>query len=352
MSEEMKAKILCVEDEQDIRENISDILRDEGFEVFEAKNGKDGFDSFLKNKPHLIISDIMMPEVDGYGLLKLVREDKTSRNSTVPFIFLTALGQKDNVIKGVKLTANDYLVKPIDFDLMIAKAKEKTSNAIKVEKTHDKSIKNIKSQFSNILPSKELFSYISVITQISSILKEQPYGKFPDSRYLEDLDKIITNINKINTTIVNFLDKSTVESMLNPNEEIISISNFFDKFILRLNEKLRAKINFEKPFESEKLAKVKIDKLVLVEGVRKILSILLKVDFSAKIQISLMFDRLNQMVIIFYLNSKNQELKLQGLESLSEVKEIFEKENCIIEVQKNKGNSLTLTIPSYRLIEN
>ena len=98
MSEEIKAKILCVEDEQDIRENIADILRDEGFEVFEAKNGKEGFDSFLKNKPHLVISDIMMPEVDGYGLLKLVREDKTSRNSTVPFIFLTALGQKDNVI--------------------------------------------------------------------------------------------------------------------------------------------------------------------------------------------------------------------------------------------------------------
>lgn len=349
---EVKAKILCVEDEQDIRENISDILRDEGFEVFEAKNGKDGFDSFLKNKPHLIISDIMMPEVDGYGLLKLVREDKTSRNSTVPFIFLTALGQKDNVIKGVKLTANDYLVKPIDFDLMIAKAKEKTSNAIKVEQTHNKSIKNIKSQFSNILPSKELFSYISIITQISSILKEQPYGKFPDSRYLEDLDKIITNINKINTTIVNFLDKSTVESMLNPNEEIISISNFFEKFISRLNDKLRAKINFEKPFEFEKLSKVKIDKLVLVEGVRKILSSLLKIDFSAKIEISLMFDRLNQMIVIFYVNSQDQEFNLQTLESLPEIIEIFEKENCVIEIPKNKSNSLTLTIPSYRLIEN
>ena len=175
MAEDRKVRILCVEDEQDIRENIAEILRDEGFEVFEADNGKRGYESFIKNTPDVVISDIMMPELDGYGLLKMIRENKTIRNSSVPFIFLSALGQKDDVIKGVNLSANDYLIKPIDFDLMIAKIKEKTSNLIKVQEVHDRSIKNIKSQVATILPSK-LFSYLDIITQIAAVLKSEPYG--------------------------------------------------------------------------------------------------------------------------------------------------------------------------------
>ena len=77
-----KIKVLCVEDEQDIRENIVEILRDEGFEVFEAANGKQGFEVFMQQKPDLIISDIMMSELDGYGLLKMVRESKNVRNKS------------------------------------------------------------------------------------------------------------------------------------------------------------------------------------------------------------------------------------------------------------------------------
>ena len=75
-----KIKILCVEDEIDIRSNIADILRDEGYEVFEAGNGYQGYESFIQEKPDLIISDIMMPELDGYGLLKLVRDTSGLKN--------------------------------------------------------------------------------------------------------------------------------------------------------------------------------------------------------------------------------------------------------------------------------
>ncbi len=172
MTEERKVKILCVEDEQDIRENIADILRDEGFEVFEAPNGKQGFEVFIQSKPDLIISDIMMPELDGYGLLKLVRESKNVRNNTVPFIFLSALGQKDDIIKGVNLSANDYLIKPIDFDLMIAKVKEKTVNSNKLQEVHERNVKNLKSQVSTVLPA-ELSSYLDIITQVASNLKKR-----------------------------------------------------------------------------------------------------------------------------------------------------------------------------------
>ena len=194
MSKKIKAKILCVEDEQDIRENIAEVLRDEGFDVIEAENGNKGFKAFSEHKPHLIVSDIMMPELDGYGLLKKVRADKTTRNKNIPFIFLTALGQKEDIIKGVDLSANDYLIKPIDFDLLIAKAKEKTTNSIQLEQNQKKKIDNIKSQFSSIVPTAELFSYLDVITQISEILQEEPYGDVKDRRYLEDFEKIIEDI--------------------------------------------------------------------------------------------------------------------------------------------------------------
>ena len=185
MTEERKIKVLCAEDEQDIRENMAEILRDEGFEVFEAENGKKGFEVFLKENPDIVISDIMMPEVDGYGLLNLIRESKNTRNNSVPFIFLSALGQKDNVIKGVELSANDYLVKPVDFDLMIAKIKEKTANATRVQEAQKQTIKNIKDQVTVALPGS-VFSYLNIITHAASTLKDEPYGPLPHRGYIEE----------------------------------------------------------------------------------------------------------------------------------------------------------------------
>lgn len=348
MSEKIKAKILCVEDEQDIRENIAEVLRDEGFEVFEAGNGNEGHKAFLENKPHLIISDIMMPELDGYGLLKKVREDKTSKNNNVPFIFLTALGQKDDIIKGVDMSANDYLIKPIDFDLMIAKAKEKTSYSIKLQQLQDKKISNIKDQFTSILPTEELFSYLDIITKVSQILKEEPYGALKDKRYLEDFDKILRNATKLRSTITNFIDKSTIENKLNANETVISISKFFENFLNKLNEKYRQKIIFNKPFEENN--KARIDKTTFIAATRKILSGFLKTDPNAKIEISTMIDQLNQMIIIFYLNSPDSNLDIKNVINIAEISQILNEQNITVELSHNTKNTLMLYIPSFRLV--
>lgn len=347
MTEQNKIKILCVEDEQEIRENIAEILRDEGFEVFEAENGRAGFDSFLQNKPDLVVSDIMMPEVDGYALLKAIREGKNVKNNLVPFIFLTALGQKDNVVKGVNLSANDYLVKPIDFDLMIAKIKEKTSNALKLQNFHNGNIKNIKNQVSTILPG-ELFSYLDIITQVSKMLKEEPYGALPHRRYMEDIDKIYINALKLKSSITNSLDETVIDNKLDVNEEIVDIVEFLDGFIVTLSDKFKSRVKFEHPFESELLQRVKTDKSVLYDALRKILSGVFKADPDSSINIAVMIDHFDQMAIIFYLNSNISDVNT-ALDA-DQIKKILDKQSCLFETSEGKEKSAVLFIPSFRLI--
>jgi CheY-like chemotaxis protein len=346
MSEDKKIKVLCVEDEQDIRENIADILRDEGFEVFEAENGKHGFEVFSQTNPDIVISDIMMPEVDGYGLLKLIRESKTARGNSIPFIFLTALGQKDDIIKGVNLSANDYLIKPIDFDLMIAKVREKAENQAKVQKVHQRNVENLKNQVSAILPS-DLFSYLDVITNISSFLKQQPFGPLPHRRYLEEFDKIYLNAVKLRSAISNSIDGNTIDQRLNTNEEIFTIFDFLNEVVASLSDKFKSRIQLEKPVDD--FPRVKIDSAVILDSLRKILGGMFKFDDKASLRISLMQDHLDQIIIIFYLDSA----KKTGLEDAideSQISKILDKQNCRFEVVQTRENTAILVIPSYRLV--
>jgi len=348
MAEDRKIKVLCVEDEQDIRENIAEILRDEGFEVFEADNGKHGFESFMQNKPDLVVSDIMMPEIDGYGLLQLIRESKNIRNNTVPFIFLTALGQKENMIKGVGLSANDYLVKPIDFDLMIAKIKEKTANASKVQEVHNRNIKNLKNQISVVLPS-DIFSYLDVISNVTSALKEEPYGPFPHRRYLEDIEKIYLNSMKLRAAVFNSLDESVIDHKLNADEEIFAMSGFLEEFVSGLSDKFRSRIEIERPFEPESMPRVKVDRLILLDALRKIFANMFKSDPEAAISVSIMIDHLDQMVVIFYLKSKIPNVNLSVHMDEPQISKILDRQNCRFEIAENKENTAVLVIPAYRL---
>src|SRR5918993_2758962 len=114
-------KILLIEDSQDIRENIAEILSLANYEVAEAENGKIGVEKAKKEHPDLIICDIMMPQLDGYGVLHLLGKDPVTAG--IPFIFLTAKSEKDDFRKGMNLGADDYLVKPFD-DLELLDAVE------------------------------------------------------------------------------------------------------------------------------------------------------------------------------------------------------------------------------------
>lgn len=105
-------KILLIEDNPDIRENTTEILELDGYEVLTAENGKIGVDLAIKEIPDLIICDIMMPVLDGYGVLHLLSKNKETAD--IPFIFLTAKAERSDFRKGMEMGADDYITKPFD----------------------------------------------------------------------------------------------------------------------------------------------------------------------------------------------------------------------------------------------
>ena len=104
--------ILIIDDNTDIRENTCEILQLSGYKCFTTENGKKGVELALKEKPDLIVCDIMMPELDGYGVLHLLR--KNIETQYIPFIFLTAKTERSDLRKGMEMGADDYITKPFD----------------------------------------------------------------------------------------------------------------------------------------------------------------------------------------------------------------------------------------------
>lgn len=110
-------KILLVEDDQNFGAILKDYLSLNDFEVTLAKNGMEGFEKFKKDTFDLCILDVMMPYKDGYTLAKEIRD----KNKEVPIIFLTAKSMKEDVLKGYKVGADDYLNKPFDSEVLLMK---------------------------------------------------------------------------------------------------------------------------------------------------------------------------------------------------------------------------------------
>ncbi len=111
-------QLLIVDDEPGLRQAVQAYLEEEGFKVEVAANAREGWEMIQKFSPDIVISDIMMPQVDGYEFLKQLRED--SRYQTVPVVFLTARGMTSDRIQGYNAGCDAYLSKPFDPDELVA----------------------------------------------------------------------------------------------------------------------------------------------------------------------------------------------------------------------------------------
>ncbi|WP_300356389.1 response regulator transcription factor [Fusobacterium sp.] len=115
----MDKKILLVEDEWKLRRIAADFLKRENFRVVEAGDGEEALDFILTEKFDLIILDLMLPKINGWELLKEIRE----KDLTIPVIMLTARGSEDDILKGYELKADEYIVKPVSMKVLVAKVK-------------------------------------------------------------------------------------------------------------------------------------------------------------------------------------------------------------------------------------
>lgn len=136
--EKENKKILLVEDDQNFGAILKDYLILNDFEVTLAKNGMEGFEKFKKDTYDLCILDVMMPYKDGYTLAKEIRD----KNKEVPIVFLTAKTMKEDVLKGYKVGADDYLNKPFDSEVLLMKIR-----AIMQRKSSETKAENVQFEF-------------------------------------------------------------------------------------------------------------------------------------------------------------------------------------------------------------
>ncbi|MCD0489241.1 response regulator [Pedobacter sp. MC2016-14] len=146
--------ILLIEDNEDIRESTAEILQLAGYNVIDADNGKTGLELAQVKLPDLILCDIMMPELDGYGVLYML--GKNSETANIPFIFLTAKAERMDMRKGMEMGADDYLVKPFDDVELLNAVESRLSKKQKQEQFYSKSIEELSTLVSGTAGLKEL----------------------------------------------------------------------------------------------------------------------------------------------------------------------------------------------------
>nr|MBP9197339.1 response regulator [Saprospiraceae bacterium] len=132
----MDAKILVIEDNQDVRENLEELLQLTGYTVYTAENGKIGTAKALEVVPDIILCDIMMPELDGFGVLRILSNHPATMD--IPFIFLTAKTEKEDFRKGMGLGADDYITKPYDDVQLLDTIEVRLKKSARIKNSFDK----------------------------------------------------------------------------------------------------------------------------------------------------------------------------------------------------------------------
>ena len=112
-----KSRLLIIEGNEEVRENLAEILELSGYETLTAPHGLEGVKTALAERPDLILCDVMMPELDGYGVLNLLSENEATRH--IPFVFITARTEKEDIRRGMNLGADDYITKPFYKDELL-----------------------------------------------------------------------------------------------------------------------------------------------------------------------------------------------------------------------------------------
>jgi len=214
-------KILVIEDEFLIRENLLERLGAEGFDTIGAENGLDGVKLALADRPDLIICDVMMPELDGYGVLRTLRQNPNT--AAIPFIFLTAKADKSALRQGMELGADDYLTKPFTkTELLGAIATRLEKHAVVAQHFEEELVSFVQS-ITDALP-EELLNPIYQIFSLTQKLADEH-----DSIAPQEILAAAANINEstmyLHRLMENFIIYSQLKSLNLNSQEVKVLSD-------------------------------------------------------------------------------------------------------------------------------
>jgi two-component system, sensor histidine kinase and response regulator len=202
-------KILVIEDQVEIREVLVEMLTTEEYDVAEAENGSIGIKLAHSELPDLILCDIMMPKVDGYGVLDCLREHADTE--TIPFIFLSAKTSQIEIRQGIELGADDYLTKPFTRAELLGAIAARFEKKEALERQAKKKLDNLCINISHSLPH-ELHTHLNAIIGMSRLLIDK-YDSIERDEVKKMLDAIYTSGERLYNLNQKFLPSAQVETM-------------------------------------------------------------------------------------------------------------------------------------------
>jgi signal transduction histidine kinase len=195
----MAEQILIVEDDLAMSSGIRDVLEMNGYRVQLAENGVEGLKALEMSRPDLIISDVIMPEMDGFEFLEQVR--RHPRWAAVPFIFLTAKGQRPDIRTGKQLGADDYLVKAVDPEDLLIVVRAKLDRALTIQQQNRREMDDLKRSLLSML-SHEFRTPLTYITGYVDLIQE---GEWSPEELQKFLGRIKGGSNRLNRLVEDFL---------------------------------------------------------------------------------------------------------------------------------------------------
>lgn len=204
-------KILVIEDNNDVRENVEEILELANYEVVSAVDGKSGIKLAKEEIPDLILCDIMMPNIDGYGVLNILSHDPTT--SHIPFVFLSAKTEPSEIRKGMNLGADDYITKPFEESDLL--------NAVETRINRSKLLTDLAKNSINIPYGFENFAEgIEALDNLRVDKKTRQFGKHEIIYQVEDIPRYLYQLNtgKVKIYQVNKEGREITTSLIKPGE--------------------------------------------------------------------------------------------------------------------------------------
>src|SRR6266480_5228303 len=214
-------KVLVIDDTADIRMIIAESLNMYGCTTLTAEDGMSGIQMAREQHPDLIICDINMPNLDGYGTLTALREDETT--ATIPFIFLSGAADKLNMRRGMELGADDYLTKPFTHKELMAAVNTRLEKQAEFQRHSEKKLDELRGNITLALPH-ELRTPLNGIMGLASLMMED-YATLPPAEVLESARYIHESAMRLHRLIENFLVFSQLELLASESKKIEPIGS-------------------------------------------------------------------------------------------------------------------------------